>query len=272
MLLRVALCLALAATQTPRVSWARMRRRHHKPVRDLIFTPGASPQYLLPTWESSLAVFGVQAESDVHLKLISEAQDIHVVVSLNVTEHGGESQVTVNTSDAAVTLVSRDSVIFSADHFIWFSLFRKESVFALNRDGDEAPLLLYHNDSADVDFYTCDVFQVWSRGKATWDFRGEKYLGVTPGNVPRQPAVEAEIRGSVRGLAERILAVDFFLDHVRVSSLPTQVRQQLSEILDDLNPFFLMFRFHGYDFVRSLKIIPTDNIMNVRNVLTRLFR
>lgn len=266
MLPRVALCLALVATQTPR-GWMRPQ-----PVRDLLYTPGTSPQYLLPTWESSLAVFGVQAESDVHIRLTNEAQNVHVIISLNVTEYGGESQLTVNTSGAAVTVVSRDRVILSADHYIWFSVFRKESVFALTKDGSERPLILYSNDSADLDFYSCNVFQVWSRSHATWDFRGEKYLGVTPGNVPRHPAVRAEVRGAVRGLAERIMAIDFFLDQAKMIFLPAQVRQQLSEVLDDLNPFFLMFRFHGYDFVGSLKIIPTDNIMHARNVLTRFHR
>lgn len=263
---RVALCLALVATHTPR------GRTRPQPVRDLLHTPGTSPPYLLPTWESSLAVFGVQAESDAHIGLTNAAQSVHVVVSLNVTDLGGESQVTVSTSGAAATVVSRDSVTLSADHFIWFSVFRKESVLAVTRDGSGRPLLLYTNDSADLDFFSCNVFQVWSRGNATWDFRGEKYLGVTPGNVPLQPAVRAEVRGAVRGLAERIMAIDFLLDHAKVNVLPAQARQQLSQVLDDLNPFFLMFRFHGYDFVRSLKIIPTDNIMRARNVLARLHR
>lgn len=267
---RVFLCLVLAATQVLRVSGGRRGRLPRRPVRAPILTPGASPWHLLPTWESSLTVFGVQAEGDAHIKFASEAQNLHVVVSLNATEHGSETQMTVSTGDMAVTLVSRHNVSLSADRYTWFAVFRKESVFAVTRDGSVTPLLLYSNDSAGLDFFTCNVFQVWSRGNATWDFRGEKYLGVTPGTVPRDPAVVAEVRGAVRGLAERIMAIDFFLDHVRVPFLPRPAHEHLTEILDDLNPFFLLFRFHGYDFFRFLKIVPSDNIMRARNVLSSI--
>lgn len=243
----------------------------YQPVQALIATPGRSPQYLLPTWESSLAVFGVQTKGDVHIKFISATHNAHVVISLNAAEYGGESQMTVRSGDAAATVVSRDNASLSAHRYTYFAVFRKESLFALTRDGAVNPLLVYSNDSTEVDFFTCNIFQVWSRSTAKWDFLGEKYLGVPPGTVSRQPAVATEMHGLVKGLAERILAIDFFLDHVKVKLLPRPVQTQLTDVLDDLNPFFLILRFHGYDFLKSLKIIPTDNIMHARLFLSTLY-
>ncbi|MPD04436.1 hypothetical protein E2C01_100123 [Portunus trituberculatus] len=140
------------------------------------------------------------------------------------------------------------------------------------RDGSVRPVLAFTNETAGVDFITFNVFQVWSKGKATWDFRGEKYLGVRPGTVPRQPALVAEMRGAVRGMAERIMAIDFFLDHANVSSLPRHVQREFAEILDDLNPFFLVFRFHAFDFFRYFAIIPEDNIRRARSDLSTALR
>ena len=248
------------------------QRVSYEAVRRPIHTPGTSPWHLLPTWESSLSVFGVQADGDVHIKFISTVDDNHVVISLNVTKYEGESQMTVNIGDSATTQVSRNNVSLSPNKYTWFSTFRKESTFALMKGGAVKPLLMYTSKAADVDFMLCNVFQVWSRGKATWDFRGEKYLGVTPGTIPTQPALVAEVRGAVRGVAERMLAIDFFLDHTHVPALPRHAQVQLAETLDDLNPFFLMFRFHAFDFFRHLIFIPKNNIQRVRNELSTILR
>lgn len=265
----ITLHLALITAEALQASGKRVS---YQAVRSPIHTPGTSPWHLLPTWESSLSVFGVQADSDVHIKFISAVDDNQVVISLNVKEYDGESQMMVNIGDSPVMLVSQENITLSPDRYTWFSTFRKESVFAIFIYGTMRPFLAFDNESLGLDFMNCNVFQVWSRGKATWDFRGEKYLGVTPGTIPRQPAMVAEIRGAVRGLAERITAIDFFLDHATVINMSPNVQKEFAEILDDLNPFFLMFRFHAFDFFKHFITIPTDNIRRARNDLSTILR
>lgn len=251
-------CLSLlaAAAEAPTLGWA--AGAEALPVTGVITTLyEPSPTYLLPTWESPLTVFGVMAESDVDLILLRPADGATLTISIQVSEFGGETQVTnsrLNAGGATATLVTRDEVTLDPYNFTWLAVYRRKDFLGLFLQDEVRLVLAYTQEKGNGNLLDYTHFIVHSYYEAEWDFLGEQYPGL--GQGPGYPAVVREVQAAAKALVHRLLMLEHVLDVRPLDGMAQMARKALFAQLRRVEAFFFLCRFHGFGFRKHAKFFP----------------
>lgn len=229
------------------------RATTHIPIRpfvvtSIIHTSGStSPLFRLPTWESSLTIFGVEADGDVHINLVHPVDQQGINISLAVKEYKGESQMAANLVRDQVSVVTQESVDLSLNEFTWFSIFRTKQLVTLYNEGATQPFLLYFNNQTinETDFFEFNAFRVSSLRNASWDFIGDKYdSGNETAVVPS--GMQSELEGLVDGVASRLhLLEDFY----KTRTLNTLEKSNLKVLVSQMNwmkAYLMLLNYYEY--------------------------
>lgn len=218
-------------------------------VRGIMHTNGsASSSYRLPTWESSLTVFGVEAESDVHINLIHPVDKRCINISLAVQAYAKESQIAAHQLGHLVSVVTRESVDLSLDEFTWFSIFRTRDLVALYNEGATQPFLLYFNNHTinETDFLEFNMFQVYSRRNASWDFNADR-LGTTNSTPVVPKGMQHELEGVVEGVGPRLSLLETFYKTHTLGNLTKSNLKVLVSELYWVKAYLKLLTHYGYN-------------------------
>lgn len=213
----------------------------------------ASPTYLLPTWESPLTVFGVKAESDVDLMLIRPSDGAFVIISIQVSEFHGETQLT-NPVGVPITIVTRDVVTLNPYNFTWFTVFRRKNFIGLFLENEARVTLAYKQEKSKVDFLDYTHFKVKSFYEAEWDFLGYQYPGL--GKGPGYMTVVLEVQGVVKSLIHRLLTLEHVLEVKPLDRMPQTTKKAFFTHLRRAEAYIFLCRFYGFDFLEHVKFFP----------------
>lgn len=227
------------------------------PVTGLIttlFEP--SPTYLLPTWESPLSVFGIMAESDVDLILLRPSDSASLIISIQVSEFDGETQVTHfrPRGGAQATYVTRDVITLHPYNFTWFTVYRRKDFLGLFLEDEVRLVLAYTQEEGNGNLLDYTHFKVHSYYEAEWDFLGDHYPGL--GRGPGYPAVVREVQAAAKALVHRLLMLEHVLDVKPLDSLPQATKSTFFTHLRRVEAYFFLCRFYGFDFKKHVKFFP----------------
>ncbi|MPC41471.1 hypothetical protein E2C01_035063 [Portunus trituberculatus] len=256
----------------------------------------SSPKYLLPTWECALSLIGVKANSYVMVSFQEQVkEDTSIILHLQrewtpeevktagVLEReavgpggAGETVLEVSGPSEGVGIVAREAVVLRADTWTFFSVFRKDRVFAVFRAGHQLPLLVYVTPSTATPFIPdLRLVQVWSKGDAEWDLLGENYRGENDGREPKDPAIRKELTEVRNGLTSRLGVAAVLQEHGwrPDDDDPRLVKYKtLRENLATLRPFKTLLQYYGrvgstndswHDAERVRRFVATRNIDSV---------
>lgn len=217
-------------------------------VTSIIHTSGsASPLFRLSTWESSLTIFGVEADGDVHINLISPVDQQGINISLAVKEYNGDSQMTANLARDRVSVVTQESVDLSLNEFTWFSIFRTKHLVTIYNEGATQPFLLYFNNQTinETDFFEFNTFKVSSMRNASWDFIGDKYdSGNEAAVVPS--GMQSELEGLVEGVAPRLHLLKNFYETQTLNTLGKSNLKVLVSQLNWMKAYLMLLNYYGF--------------------------
>lgn len=206
----------------------------------------------LPSWESSLSLFGVKSHDEVRIALLPHDKD-EAPINITIYGHDGHSEIRFNVSKSGQVEVSRFPLTLTLDKYTWFTLFRKEHFLSVHIAGTATPILAYEHDEKNLDLLRYTRFQVWSKKKAHWDLIGKSYKNENKGTAPVDEAMTEELRGIEEGLAERF---GLIMNLVGVLQRPNVVDNlTLSDILEikDSGESILSLRniLFYYDFINN---------------------
>ena len=184
------------------------------PPKRIFTNNSSSPLYLQPTWECALSLIGIKATSHAIIKFHRETEETFINLHLQREPETttppkpgdvGETFLEVYSPENNIDIVSREVVQLDPDVWTYFSVFRKDRVFAVFRAGHQLPLLVFVVSPEDEAFVSdLKLVRVWSKDDAEWDLRGDGYRGENNARKPMDPAIRKELKEMREGLTSRL--------------------------------------------------------------------
>lgn len=219
-----------------------------RPPRFLLTQGNYSRVYRLPSWESSLSLFGVQSSGQVRLALMHADTD---EAPVNITLFGPEeeSEIRFNLSRSGHVLVSPHKLRLTLNKYTWFTVFRKDHVVCVFLAGKPDPFLVYEDVNSNLQFLHYTRFQVWSERQAHWDFVGKKYKNENKSIGLSEKALMEELVGIKEGLAERFALITNLVSFLQrpdiVGNLTLPDIQEVRDIGETVVPLRSILYFYA---------------------------
>lgn len=242
-----ALWVAMVAAAVVVVAWGAEGLERPFVVTGIIHTSASSsPMYQLPTWESPVSIFGVEADGDVHLTLLNLVNGRSLNISLEIRAYDNESQVTGNGVGDLLSIVTQEEMDLDLDEFSWFSIWRTKQGVAVYEASTTYPFLLYFNNNTvnETDFREFNAFQVSSLRNASWDFIGDKYEDENEATVPKELA--SELQGVVEGIQPRLSVIETFYQTRSLAQLNISSIRDLASELYWAKSYVMLINYFGY--------------------------
>ncbi|MPC28510.1 hypothetical protein E2C01_021716 [Portunus trituberculatus] len=215
-------------------------------VTGIIHTSASSsPVYQLPTWESPVSIFGVEADGDAHLTLLNLVNGRSLNISLEIRAYDNESQVTGSGVGDLLSVVTQDNIALDLDEFAWFSIWRTKQGITVYEASTTDPFLLYFNNNTvnETDFRELNAFQVSSLRNASWDFIGDKYDDENEATVPKD--LKSELQAVVEGFQPRLSVIETF----KKTSLSQLDKSNIRDLASELywaKSYLMLINYFGY--------------------------
>lgn len=206
--------------------------------------------YRLPSWESSLSLFGVKSNSEVRISLLHvDMDEAPVNITLYADGREGESEIQFNLSRSNHVIVSPYKLSLSLDNYTWFTIFRKGHVVYVFLANKFDPFLVYEHFDNKLELLKYTRFQVWSKGKAYWDFVGKNYKNENKNNFLTEKSLLEELDGIKEGLAERYGLITNLVSVLQrpsiVNNLTLMEIQKITDIGESVIPLRNILFFYG---------------------------